>query len=197
MRRTSKKFRERRAKAIEMARLLSRKKKSGEMCPGQIGRGKYAGLTIPQVFFVDLDYFYYGLNSGLFRGSTDFAKEMARRARHIRPPPGREDWKFGLRFDGQPILRAVMLLRPDNSRKGCIVVPHLACDIYHDCGLPQEDSLRVILDCIVRLYFGGQNPRHSHLDCEQFFTTDRNFALSCEHNHRQLVAQIINPDGAS
>jgi hypothetical protein len=181
-------LKQRRAKQLEKRQQLLRRKERGGMCPGQIGRGKYAGLTIPQLFFVDPDHFYWGVNSRFFRGSADFARDMAQRTRHIRPPQERETWNFGMRFDDQRQLKTIMLLRPENTRAGCIISPHLDCQIYRDCGVRPVDSLTIILNCIVRLYFGGENPMHSHLRCEQFFTTDRNFGLQCHEDHRLLVA---------
>jgi hypothetical protein len=56
----------------------------------RISFGRYLGKTLPQVVFVDPDWFFWAIDEGCFRSSPLRweAEEVARRARRIRVPGG-------------------------------------------------------------------------------------------------------------
>jgi hypothetical protein len=56
--------------------------------------GKYAGRSLPQILFMDPDYFFWAVENKVFQGrlATE-AAELARKARHIKiPKSDPENW---------------------------------------------------------------------------------------------------------
>jgi hypothetical protein len=56
--------------------------------------GKYAGRSLPQILFLDPDYFFWAVEKKVFQGRLAAqAAELARKARHIKiPKPDPENW---------------------------------------------------------------------------------------------------------
>ena len=49
--------------------------------------GKYAGRSLPQILFMDPDYFFWAVEKKVFPGSLAAqAAELARKTRHIKIP---------------------------------------------------------------------------------------------------------------
>ena len=52
--------------------------------------GKYAGRSLPQILFMDPDYFFWAVEKKVFQGRLAAqAAELARKARHIKIPKTR------------------------------------------------------------------------------------------------------------
>jgi hypothetical protein len=138
--------------------------------------GKYRGLTLPQVLFVDPDYFFW--LEGVLRGvlATE-AEEVARKACHVRiPKEPAEAFMVEYLFERDGKFVCFRIVRKDRERypESHIVhrAPHLDFSYLRK---RQEYAKRAyvrFLRCFRKEFFGSKSAHMTKDRCEEFFNGD-------------------------
>ena len=162
----------------------TRKKEDTRMKWSALTFGKHEGKTLPQVMFIDPDWFYHGLEKGYFKGSLFLqAREIHRKSRAIRVP--RRDGEK--RFVEYIIDRGcekfatlrVIICDAENCRP---VTKNMILEVI-DMRVPREfarydkTGYHNFLFAMKVILFGDPSYKMTKRRCEEFFGNDENFEL--------------------
>jgi hypothetical protein len=159
-----------------------------------ISFGKYVGKTIPQLIFTDPDYFFWAMETGVFRGKgslTSQAECLLQRARAIRIPEGHYG-QFMAEYLLHPGVRGccgleiVPATRPEHQGSTRTVRKPVI-----DMGFPRrvaqydKQGYRHFLGCLKFILFDDEDYRMTRERCEKFFSNPDNF-VSSEKNRSPI-----------
>lgn len=149
-----------------------------------IGFGKHSGKNLPQVLFVDPDWFFWAIEADAFKKRPKLLQEaidLHRKAKNIRIPPA-----LGKDMEAQYFIHV-----PSGKFSHFDIVP--ASQPQHDgaspafrspvidLSVPRQISRYDKLGCkrmvssIKEWGFGNKSTRMSKKKCEDFFDNDANF----------------------
>jgi hypothetical protein len=148
--------------------------------------GKHKGKTLPQIIFIDPDYFFWAIGAQVFanKGSlAQEAREIDRKARNIKIP----------QKTGKEQLVVEYVIDPTTGKFGDIELvpisrpPHRGSsqtfrtdkiDLSTPSRIKAYDKLgcKLMIRSVKFHLFGNENIRMTKGKCEEFFDDDNNFA---------------------
>lgn len=146
--------------------------------------GPYAGLTLPELFFLDLEYFDLLRHQCAHFVALEIQRaEMAERASHILPPKGYRDRRFLVRFSEDGSIKSVGLTEDRSASKLGWVTQHLDFAMYRSAPHGRRKSAKRIAKGLKQMFFGDQQkPPHIY---QGFFEDRKNFAHGCTEEHHR------------
>jgi hypothetical protein len=136
--------------------------------------GKYKGKSFPQIIVRDPDWFFWALPK-LYGKLGEEAKELARRARAIKPPQrGRRRLEVEYQYDGDRLFDGFEFVGANSPpSKRAIRLPYL--DLRWQLRRKYDKRAgRIMLRDLRRHYF-GKRKQLTKQRCEEFFSNDANF----------------------
>lgn len=148
--------------------------------------GKYAGKTLPQIVFSDLDYFIWSYEKNIFKTSSlkQEAQYIYERIKNIKIPKENHE-EYEVEY----------LIHPPTGKFGHFEVVNKSTPL-HKGGSPASRSQNIdltrarsikeydkrgsstMIDCLKYYYFGDRGYRMTKKRCEDFFAEDSNFILA-------------------
>jgi len=146
--------------------------------------GKYNGKTLPQILFIDPDWFFWAMSEKVFNNKgalTAQAKEIDIKARNIRVPVQDGEDRVVEYLIHRPTMKfGDMRLVPRNQPIHEGASPACRSEVI-DLSFPREHAsydkrgYQLILSCVKHYLFGDSNHRMTRKRCEHFFDDDSNF----------------------
>jgi hypothetical protein len=148
-------------------------------------RSRHAEQTLPQVMFVDPDWFFWAAEEGLFQyGSiaTDAEKVLVRACRIRIPDDGTpRQVMYAIdrgRFEGLHIVRAGIIL--DGGGSGACFDNHIDMSFPRQMHEYDKGGGKILIRDVKEYLFGSPHYRMTRDRAEAFFEDDRNFCLHGE-----------------
>lgn len=146
--------------------------------------GRYSGKSLPQILFIDADWFFNGYEKGYFRKDhADEAAEIYRRSSAIRVPPrnGQEMLvEYFIHRTGEKGMKkfGTMQLIPAGTGSGRPNVSS-TIDFYKPRSYLWNDKTghKNFVSALKAILFGNRSHRINRRACEEFFNDDNNFDL--------------------
>jgi hypothetical protein len=149
--------------------------------------GKHRGRTLPQVVFADPDYFFWGIEQGIFNKDQALQAEAGLvnyRARHIKLPQGEDDAEMVAEYlihpSAQKFADLQMVPRARSPHSGgspAFHLQHLDLSVPRQLS-PYDKTGGEHLVRLVKLYlFGSSSVAMTRERCDRFFEDDDNFDL--------------------
>ena len=148
--------------------------------------GKHAGKTLPQIVFVDCDWFFWAYEEGVFEGDgflQDEAERICRRAVRIRIPR-RGAQKVLAEYGIDPALgtfaNVEIVLDDRPTHQGSTPTIRLP---YFDLSVPRrlarydKSGCKALVRALKVYVFGDGDYQLTRKRCEEFFENDANFVL--------------------
>ena len=157
-----------------------------------IGWGKYAKLTIPELFFRDPGYFYWALCNNRFHSWVGYqAEEVDRMSKHMLPPrPRPSDWEFLITLKNGVFHNfRIVRMKTDTPKHsdGFVRVRHLDMSIVSRPGRAMSVPRRKMVDRIKEEFFPQR--KLTRWAYQEFFDTDENFDPDCRETHCPRIAR--------
>jgi len=142
---------------------------------------KYAGRSLPQILFLDPDYFFWAVERKIFQGrlATEAAK-LSWKARHIKiPKPDPENWCVEYFFTPENKFSWYQFVDPERPGHvgSSITRRSKHIDMYvvrESCRYDKRGYKRFIKN-LKRHLFGNSATRMTAESCEEFFDDRDNF----------------------
>jgi hypothetical protein len=144
--------------------------------------GEYAGRTLPQVLFIDPDWFFYCMEKHGFSGNLFLmreAQDIDKKARSIRIP---QDGDFVVEYDIMPVTGGFcgMGIVPRTNDWNVGATKSLRRDtinmsIPHFIKPNHKDSNRMFISQLKKILFGSSRVPMTKKRCEEFFDDPKNF----------------------
>ncbi|NUN03784.1 MAG: hypothetical protein HUU41_21970 [Bryobacteraceae bacterium] len=146
--------------------------------------GQYAGKTLPQVVLSDPDYFFWGMEQGIFKGRGALeseAKDIFHKATHIKIPANNlgelcvEYWfdpnvgKFS-HFDIVPADRGAHQGSSPTTRSELVDM-----SLPRQCAEYDKTGGKALIKSLKYHVFGDENIKLTKARCEAFFDNNDNF----------------------
>lgn len=149
-----------------------------------VGFGKHRGKTLPQIVLTDPDWFFWAVESDVFKSPAlkKEAEEISRKATRIRIPRGAGSKVEYVIHPSVGKLADVTVI-PANHPRHEGASPTRRSD-HFDMSMPRKIAPydktggKIMLRAIKHYVFGGSGARLTQARCEEFFDDDGNFALS-------------------
>jgi hypothetical protein len=146
----------------------------------EIEFGRYTGCTLPELLFVDPDYFFWVYEQGVFNGMCG-TKRLYRRATSIRIPP-----RYGPdlaveyiicsgRFEGMQLSPANMAL--DGGGSTSLLKPVIDMSFPRSLRAFDKGGMKIMIRDLKEIVFGNPSHRMTKQRIVEFFAKDNNFLL--------------------
>lgn len=150
--------------------------------------GKYSGKTLPQIMFVDPDWFFWACEDGAFRNKgarlKEEAEEIKRKSTSIRIPQNSSEKLIATyTFSDKGFADLEIASKGDLIHGGLyLTYPLRVIDfsqprepipgerLYYD-----KQGYRIFLKNVKFILFGDRSYRMTRRRCEEFFDNDANF----------------------
>lgn len=146
--------------------------------------GKYQGKTLPQILFLDGDYFFWAYEDALFQDRGNLEKqadEIYNKSRAIRVPQSSEG-QIVVEYFIHPIsndfshFKLVPASRPDHQGASpTIRRPVVDMGLVREIKTYDKSGYRRLVQDIKAMIFGSLNIKLTKSRCEEFFSDDTNF----------------------
>ena len=160
--------------------------------------GKYEGLTIPELIFLDASYFYWALTSNLFKNMLQLeAVVVESRLRHIKVPKAvAVPSVFVIRLKNDVFEDFAIVEKSIASRKKSNNVRITSCLDFSLVSRPDHATDRarqVMIDKIKYHFFEKDSDRLKPRDYEQFLGDPDKFSAHCKKRHIREILRWDNP----
>ncbi len=158
--------------------------------------GEYYGLTLPELMFTDIRYFYRAYDQNRFWGKLGHqAVIVANRAEHIRPPgPKPYSRQFGIVLNEENSVEEIVLLKKakrDDAKKGPVQrLDHLNLGIIRQFTRSQPSVSDKLIECLKKSFLLPG----TLMGPQQFFEVDAHFDLTCRIRH--YLESVQQTEGA-
>jgi hypothetical protein len=143
--------------------------------------GKYAGRSLPQILFLDPDYFFWAVENKVFQGrlATEAAK-LSWKARHIKiPKPDPENWCVEYFFTPENKFSWYQFVDPERARHvGSSITSrskHIDMSVARESCRYDKRGYKRFIKNLKRHLFGNSATKMTAQRCEEFFDDRDNF----------------------
>ena len=143
--------------------------------------GKYAGRSLPQILFMDPDYFFWAVEKKVFQGRLAAqAAELARKTRHIKiPKPDPENWCVEYFFTPENKFSWYHLIEAGRApHVGSSITrrsKHIDMSVVRGACRYDKRGYKRFVKTMKRHLFGNSATRMTAERCEEFFDDRDNF----------------------
>jgi hypothetical protein len=144
--------------------------------------GKHKGKTLPQLMFIDPDWFYHGLEKGYFKGSLFLqAKEIHRKSCAIRVPRRHREKRFVeyIVDRGSGKFATLHMITGDMesylSHAKNMILEVIDMRVPREIKNYDKTGYQNFLSAIKAILFGDPGHKMTKRRCEEFFENDENF----------------------
>ena len=156
------------------------------MCWSKLWFGKHKGKTLPQVVFIDPDWFFWAMEDGISKGKGKLlyeAQEIYHKSQSVLIPQNGSKNLMAEYFIHSPTdkfayMEIVSASRPDHVGSS-ITFRSEVIDLSVPRDISSYDKLggKLLISNLKSCLFGSSNYRMTKKRCEAFFEDDGNFDL--------------------
>lgn len=146
--------------------------------------GKHEGKSLPQVLFVDPDYFFWAIEKDALKTSQlkSEATQLFYKATHIRVPQTGHGKMLVDHYIHRPTMKySHFEVVPEDRERHAGASPTLRADVI-DLRVPRQIAKydktgnKSLIASLKHHYFGSKSARMTRARCEEFFDNPDNFA---------------------
>jgi len=149
--------------------------------------GKYKGKTLPQVLFIDPDWFFWAIDEGIFNDKSEALKteagELEWKARNILiPSSDRESYEVEYYIHPQNVFMDFIIIpkdTPTHAGPGTTMrskVIDMRTPIAYKTNDNDKLGYKKLVKCLKFVFFKDKNYKMNKALCEDFFNDDSKFA---------------------
>jgi hypothetical protein len=142
--------------------------------------GKYKGKTLPQIMFLDPDWFFWAYENGAFKAHRlAEAIEIYKRARSIRVPQSGEEKKVVEYVIDKPTGKFGTIRLTTQPKGPSSIDTSQVIDMSFPRRISPHDKFgyQTFILVLKRILFGSSGYKMTKKRCEDFFDNDANFLL--------------------
>ena len=143
--------------------------------------GKYKGLTLPQVLFRDVSWFFWLATRPLFGVVAYEVHALLPKAKRIVVPQGTGD-RLGVEYlvdQGSGVLAGVQFVPAGMTREmggsPSLILPHIDLGVPFRLARRDKTGGKIIIDFLKNAYFGSTRHKMTRERCAEFFDDPSHF----------------------